>query len=113
MPSQSENWSFGSFYCTINNYIANVTVAASVLTLTGITIDRYLAIIRPLQPRMTKTNAMFGIAMIWATSLLIGMPCLVFSTTLTHRVNFSMEDRIARFKRKTMDGGGQRLLSGM
>ncbi|XP_066903444.1 tachykinin-like peptides receptor 86C [Halyomorpha halys] len=34
---------------------------------------------------MTKSSAMLGIAVIWATSLLIGLPCLIFSTTLTHR----------------------------
>jgi tachykinin receptor 3 len=34
------DWQFGRSYCTINNFVANVTVAASVFTLTGISIDR-------------------------------------------------------------------------
>nr|CAD7578976.1 unnamed protein product [Timema californicum] len=34
------NWYFGTTYCTANNFIANVSVAASVFTLTGISFDR-------------------------------------------------------------------------
>ena len=35
------NWIFGSIYCTINNFIAYLSVAASVFTLMAISIDRY------------------------------------------------------------------------
>lgn len=34
------HWPFGGFYCTVNNFIANVTVAASVFTLVAISFDR-------------------------------------------------------------------------
>ncbi|KAL3280390.1 hypothetical protein HHI36_017875 [Cryptolaemus montrouzieri] len=34
------HWPFGSWYCSISNFIANATVAASVFTLTGISCDR-------------------------------------------------------------------------
>lgn len=37
---RDSNWIFGEVYCTINNFVSYVTVAASVLTLTAITIDR-------------------------------------------------------------------------
>lgn len=37
----NSHWPFGSFYCTVNNFVANVTVAASVFTLVAISIDRY------------------------------------------------------------------------
>ena len=37
---RDNNWIFGDIYCTINNFVAYVTVAASVLTLTAITLDR-------------------------------------------------------------------------
>ncbi|KAG8233163.1 hypothetical protein J437_LFUL012589 [Ladona fulva] len=36
----SSDWHFGYYYCTVNNFVANVTVAASVFTLTGISFDR-------------------------------------------------------------------------
>lgn len=36
----NSDWPFGSGYCMLNNFIANVTVAASVFTLVAICIDR-------------------------------------------------------------------------
>ncbi|XP_054286481.1 tachykinin-like peptides receptor 86C [Macrosteles quadrilineatus] len=81
----NNDWQFGRPYCTFSNFIANVTVAASVFTLTGISLDRFLAINRPLKPRMSKTSAQITIAAIWLTSLILGSPCLMYSTTVTHR----------------------------
>lgn len=34
------DWPFGAIYCTINNFIANVSVASSVFTLVAISFDR-------------------------------------------------------------------------
>ncbi|GAB0086194.1 tachykinin-like peptides receptor 99D [Sergentomyia squamirostris] len=36
----NSDWPFGAVYCTINNFIANVSVAASVFTLVAISFDR-------------------------------------------------------------------------
>ncbi|XP_049820597.1 tachykinin-like peptides receptor 86C [Aethina tumida] len=77
------NWPFGSWYCTISNFIANSTVAASVFTLTGISCDRYLAIVHPLQPRMSKMSSLITIVLIWAASMILAAPCLLYSTTVT------------------------------
>ena len=40
IPVTSSHWPFGGFYCTVNNFVANVTVAASVFTLVAISFDR-------------------------------------------------------------------------
>ncbi|XP_017781116.1 PREDICTED: tachykinin-like peptides receptor 86C, partial [Nicrophorus vespilloides] len=79
------NWRFGSWYCTANNFIANMTVAASVFTLTAISCDRYLAIVHPLKPRMSKVFSIFVIFLIWIFSMLLAIPCLLYSTTVTYR----------------------------
>ncbi|XP_059468472.1 tachykinin-like peptides receptor 86C [Neocloeon triangulifer] len=81
----NSDWQFGRSYCTVNNFVANVTVAASVFTLTGISIDRYLAIVRPLQPRMSKMSARVTIVVIWVASATLGFPCLLYSTTITYK----------------------------
>ncbi|XP_049870340.1 tachykinin-like peptides receptor 86C, partial [Pectinophora gossypiella] len=75
------DWIFGLWYCQLSNFLANVTVAASVFTLTGISFDRYQAIVRPLQPRMSKTSSLITIAAIWISGMLLGLPCLLYSTT--------------------------------
>jgi len=36
----NSDWPFGSIYCTINNFVANVTVSTSVFTLVAISFDR-------------------------------------------------------------------------
>ena len=36
----NSNWPFGGVYCTINNFVANVTVASSVFTLVVTSFDR-------------------------------------------------------------------------
>ncbi|XP_023718050.1 tachykinin-like peptides receptor 86C isoform X2 [Cryptotermes secundus] len=81
----NSNWYFGSPYCRISNFIANVSVAASVFTLTGISFDRYLAIVRPLQPRMSKASAQVTILVIWLAGMVLGLPCLLYSTTITYK----------------------------
>lgn len=38
----NSDWPFGSIYCTINNFVANVTVSTSVFTLVAISFDRWV-----------------------------------------------------------------------
>ncbi|KPJ03698.1 Tachykinin-like peptides receptor 86C [Papilio xuthus] len=79
------DWVFGVRYCQLSNFIANVTVAASVFTLTGISFDRYQAIVRPMRPRMSKTCSLIMIAVIWISGMLLAIPCLLYSTTKEYR----------------------------
>nr|XP_053656101.1 uncharacterized protein LOC128704905 [Cherax quadricarinatus] len=65
--------------------MANVTIAASVFTLTAISSDRYIAIVRPLKPRMSKGEALQVILIIWISSMILAIPCLLFSTTVSIR----------------------------
>lgn len=83
-PLLFSDWQFGEKYCTISNFIAAVTVCASVLTLTGISCDRYLAIVHPLHPRISRRAALSAVALIWAVSSLLGVPCLLYSRTITY-----------------------------
>lgn len=100
------NWYFGSVYCVINNVLAYLTVAASVLTLMAITLDRfgsvhsihikyketdcasifrYRAILYPLRPKLSRCYIFSAIGCIWAFSFLLALPALLYSTTFTIR----------------------------
>jgi len=81
----NNDWPFGEVYCRISNFVANVTVAASVFTLTATSFDRYVAIVRPLQPRMSRYTALIVIGVIWTSSCLLALPCLLYSVTLPYR----------------------------
>jgi hypothetical protein len=47
-------WPFGSLLCLLVNYSQAVSVLVSAYTLVAISIDRYIAILWPLRPRITK-----------------------------------------------------------
>ncbi|CAB3368305.1 Hypothetical predicted protein [Cloeon dipterum] len=79
------DWPFGATYCTVNNFVANVTVAASVFTLVAISFDRYVAIVKPLKRRMRKRWALFTVLSIWFLSSLLALPPLLYSTVYTTR----------------------------
>ncbi|XP_054168321.1 tachykinin-like peptides receptor 99D [Oppia nitens] len=77
----NSDWPFGQFYCKISNFIAIVSVGASVFTLMAIAIDRYMAIVHPLRPRMSRTTTINIIFCIWIASSLLSLPNIIFSTT--------------------------------
>lgn len=47
-------WPFGIILCNLVNYSQAVSVLVSAYTLVAISIDRYIAIMWPLKPRLTK-----------------------------------------------------------
>uniref|UniRef100_A0A8D8QMD3 Tachykinin-like peptides receptor 86C n=1 Tax=Cacopsylla melanoneura TaxID=428564 RepID=A0A8D8QMD3_9HEMI len=75
------HWPFGETYCKVNYFITNITVAASVFTLVAISLDRYLAIMKPLQHRSSRTKARISLIIIWLASGLLALPCVLHSTT--------------------------------
>ncbi|XP_030374278.1 tachykinin-like peptides receptor 86C [Scaptodrosophila lebanonensis] len=81
----NSDWPFGSIYCTINNFMANVTVSTSVFTLVAISFDRYIAIVHPLKRRTSRRKVRFILVLIWALSCVLSAPCLLYSSTMTKR----------------------------
>ncbi|XP_017145064.1 tachykinin-like peptides receptor 99D isoform X1 [Drosophila miranda] len=75
------DWPFGELYCKISQFIAMLSICASVFTLMAISIDRYVAIMRPLQPRMSKRCNLAIAAVIWLASTLISCPMMIFYKT--------------------------------
>lgn len=46
---------------------------------------RYIAIMRPLKHHMSRKRTVFALLMIWATSSVLAIPCLLYSTTKSRR----------------------------
>uniref|UniRef100_T1J5B1 G-protein coupled receptors family 1 profile domain-containing protein n=1 Tax=Strigamia maritima TaxID=126957 RepID=T1J5B1_STRMM len=72
-------WPFGSIMCPIVTYAQAVSVFISAYTLVAISIDRYIAILYPLRPRMTKLQAKVIILLIWVVSLVTPLPTAILS----------------------------------
>ncbi|KAM9818704.1 neuromedin-K receptor-like [Syngnathus typhle] len=74
-------WYFGARYCTFHNLFPVTTVFASIYTMTAIAIDRYMAIIHPLKPRLSAKATLAVIVTIWSLALVLAFPLGYFSTT--------------------------------
>ncbi|KFV41550.1 Substance-P receptor, partial [Tyto alba] len=57
-------WYYGLLYCKFHNFFPIAAVFASIYSMTAIALDRYMAIIHPLQPRLSATATQAGIGII-------------------------------------------------
>nr|XP_046919642.1 QRFP-like peptide receptor isoform X1 [Dermatophagoides farinae] len=64
----------GPFICKINSFAQMTCLTSSVLSLSAIACDRYMAIIYPLRTRVTKQRTGIVITVIWIVSLIISIP---------------------------------------
>ncbi|CAB3250765.1 unnamed protein product [Arctia plantaginis] len=75
------DWPFGAITCTASNFTANLTVSAGVFTLVAITVDRYVAIVKPLQHRLSRRVARGALFTVWCAGTLLALPSLLYSNT--------------------------------
>ncbi|XP_013851547.1 prokineticin receptor 1 [Phacochoerus africanus] len=74
------SWEHGHVLCASVNYLRTVSLYVSTNALLAIAIDRYLAIVHPLRPRMKYQTATGLIALVWMVSILIAIPSAYFTT---------------------------------
>ncbi|XP_038055101.1 gastrin-releasing peptide receptor-like [Patiria miniata] len=76
-------------HCTFYRYIMNVFVVVSIFTLTALSIDRYLAVSKPLACRSLRSGrrrlcaVLLGIVLIWSAAFVISIP-VIMVTKLTN-----------------------------
>ncbi|XP_075388149.1 leukotriene B4 receptor 1 [Tenrec ecaudatus] len=73
-------WVFELSGCRLCFYICGVSMYASVLLITAMSLDRSLAVARPFLSQKLRTKAMVGrvLAGIWVASLILATPVLVY-----------------------------------
>ncbi|NXR06798.1 PKR2 protein, partial [Semnornis frantzii] len=74
------SWEHGHILCASVNYLRTVSIYVSTNALLAIAVDRYLAIVHPLKPRMNYQTATFLIALVWIVSILVAIPSAYFAT---------------------------------
>ncbi|XP_061191209.1 somatostatin receptor type 2-like [Saccostrea echinata] len=81
-----KHWVFGETVCRIFFMTASVTTFSSVLTLTSLSVDRYIAVCKPVisQKHRQRLKAVFVIVFIWLLSLLLSMPIILYSKRTSH-----------------------------
>ncbi|XP_032538858.1 LOW QUALITY PROTEIN: prokineticin receptor 2-like [Chiroxiphia lanceolata] len=74
------SWEHGHILCALVNYLRTASLYVSTNALLAIAVDRYLAIVHPLKPRMNYQTATFLIASVWIVSILVAIPSAYFAT---------------------------------
>ncbi|XP_034240392.1 RYamide receptor-like, partial [Thrips palmi] len=67
-------WPFGVELCHTVSFSQAVSVLVSAYTLVVISVDRYLAVMRPLRPRLTRREAQCSMAAVWVGALATALP---------------------------------------
>ncbi|XP_076052087.1 uncharacterized protein LOC143031740 [Oratosquilla oratoria] len=76
-------WPFGKALCIGVNYLQGISVFVSSYTLVAISVDRYLAIVFPLRPRLTRLQARGIIVVVWVLAILTTLPIALFSDLIS------------------------------
>ncbi|CAL1600520.1 unnamed protein product [Knipowitschia caucasica] len=75
------DWYFGEVYCKFHNFFPVTAVFSSIYSMTAIAIDRYMAIIHPLKPRLSAKATIGVIFIIWGLAVALAFPLCFYSTT--------------------------------
>ncbi|KAG9262946.1 substance-P receptor-like [Astyanax mexicanus] len=79
--SVHNEWYFGSGYCRFHNFFPIAAVFASIYSMTAIALDRYMAIIHPLQQRLSSAETKLVVGVIWVLAFLLAFPQYYYSST--------------------------------
>ncbi|KAI4890104.1 hypothetical protein NFI96_029953 [Prochilodus magdalenae] len=74
------SWDHGIVLCISINYLRTVSLYVSTNALLAIAVDRYMAIVHPLKPRMKYQTAYWLIFGVWIIPILISVPSAYFAT---------------------------------
>ncbi|XP_023240296.1 neuropeptide CCHamide-1 receptor-like [Centruroides sculpturatus] len=77
-----ESWPYGEFLCKLSEFLKDVSVAVTVLTLTMLSVDRYIAIVLPMRKytgRHAKTLTVLFALGIWCIALALATPGAYYS----------------------------------
>ncbi|KAK2817596.1 hypothetical protein Q5P01_025787 [Channa striata] len=78
------SWDHGLLLCAATNYLQTVSLYVSTNALLAIAVDRYMAILYPLKPRMKHQTAYCVILAVWIVPILISIPSAYISSETTY-----------------------------
>ena len=77
------DWPFGSLMCKLTSFAQSVFVVCTVYTLIAMSVDRYIAIIHPLNPKLSRKQCRLVIAFLWIYSIVFSSP-IIYDMDLRH-----------------------------
>ncbi|XP_041368407.1 tachykinin-like peptides receptor 86C [Gigantopelta aegis] len=73
-----QRWVLAHFMCSLAPFVQIISVNVSIITLSVIAIDRYIAVLHPFKAGCSKRSAVVIISAIWLFSVVSGMPCVLY-----------------------------------
>ncbi|GFT90145.1 neuropeptide CCHamide-1 receptor [Nephila pilipes] len=77
-----ESWPYGNFLCKFSEFIRDFSSAATVMNLTLLSINRYIAIVKPLYKfagHGSKTCTLIAVIVVWVIAGILAIPGTYFS----------------------------------
>lgn len=77
-----DSWPYGSFICKLSEFLKDVSSGVTVLTLTLLSIDRYIAIVKPLHKLTGHSGRSLTVMLafcVWIIAIVIAVPGAHFS----------------------------------
>ncbi|XP_071755981.2 prokineticin receptor 1a [Centroberyx gerrardi] len=78
------SWEHGLLLCASTNYLRTVSLYVSTNALLAIAVDRYMAIVYPLKPRMKHQTAYCLILTVWIVPIVISIPSAYMASETTY-----------------------------
>jgi leucokinin receptor len=85
------DWPFGTFMCKFTSFAQSVFVVCTVYTLIAMSVDRYIAIIHPLNTKLTRKQCRILIALLWTFSIMFSLPIFI-DMGISHTCFYSESD---------------------
>ncbi|KAK6187706.1 hypothetical protein SNE40_005670 [Patella caerulea] len=73
-------WPFGTIMCPLVTYTQIVVVLLCAFTLVAMSLDKYMAIVYPLKPKLSRRHAKYIIIVTWFLAFILPVPTAVTST---------------------------------
>nr|XP_023698179.1 prokineticin receptor 1 [Paramormyrops kingsleyae] len=88
------SWDHGLLLCASVSYLQTVSLYVSTNALLAIAVDRYMAIVHPLRPRMKHQTAYCLIVGVWIVPVLISIPSAYFASETTYPHGSSQTSKV-------------------
>lgn len=76
----TKSWPFGEVVCRLQQTVSDLSIGVTVITLTALSAERYLAIVDPVNRRASNRHSAFiATGFIWVLSVLFALPAILFS----------------------------------
>ncbi|XP_048864265.1 prokineticin receptor 1b [Brienomyrus brachyistius] len=88
------SWDHGLLLCASVSYLQTVSLYVSTNALLAIAVDRYMAIVHPLRPRMKHQTAYCLLVSVWIIPVLISIPSAYFASETTYPHGSSQTSKV-------------------